>query len=217
MQETRENWKGHLARNDRRLSRKRLPTNSMDINKKHTGLSMIAATWLAEDRAKWRTLVKATAGPVGVIWLRREREAIMWPFLVMLSNQGDVYYIFFIPPSLVRCWNPLMIFMFAISPTEHSDPSFPVPLPYITECQSMPGYNSVTIRDCVLFQSFQVQSLQVSRVTKIIMGMVQWCNSRLHWNGHSYWNFHLVRRAQKMYRIIFQVNLLQRVRGFQME
>ena len=44
------------------------PTTALtDSIKKHTGISMVAATRLAEDRARWRTLVKPTAAPMGAI------------------------------------------------------------------------------------------------------------------------------------------------------
>ena len=45
--------------------------------------------------------------------------------------------------------------------TEHSDPSFAVPIPYVTECHSMHGYSSVTLSECVLFKDYKGFSLQV--------------------------------------------------------
>ena len=49
--------------------RGRPPTAWMD-SIKHTGLSMVATTQVPDGSASWQTLVKATAVPMGVIWLR---------------------------------------------------------------------------------------------------------------------------------------------------
>ena len=51
----------------------RPPTAWTDHIKKYTGLSMVTAKRLVEDRARWWNLVKATAAPMGMMgatWLR---------------------------------------------------------------------------------------------------------------------------------------------------
>ena len=96
IQEAEEHWEGRLARNDWRPPRymKRLPTNSMD--REHweacTGLFMVAVTRLADDGARWRTLVKATTAPMSPTWLREsEREGM--PLLIRGAIQKLNFYI----------------------------------------------------------------------------------------------------------------------------
>ncbi|XP_072015526.1 uncharacterized protein [Amphiura filiformis] len=68
---------------------------------------------------------------------------------------------------------------------EHSDPSFTVPLPYVTECHSMHGYSSVTIKDCVLFKDFTLKSLQFPEGTGIVLSAAK-RGLQLQINGEDY-------------------------------
>lgn len=52
---------------------------------------------------------------------------------------------------------------------EHADPSFEVHAPYVKECQKMPGYISVTIRNCVLFHDFSLHSIQFPEGTELVI------------------------------------------------
>ena len=54
-------------------------------------------------------------------------------------------------------------FVFFFHFSEHADPSFEVHAPYVKECQKMPGYISVTIRNCMLFHAFSLHSIQVCK------------------------------------------------------
>ena len=88
--ESRKLWYfGHIGRKQRNIDKDILqgmiegrrgrgdpPTARTDNIRYHTGLSMVATIWLADYRARWRTLVKATAVPMGAIWLREKERDI---------------------------------------------------------------------------------------------------------------------------------------------